>query len=405
MGENLISLAKKGGTCFGLDISEHMLCYARERDRKISLVREDMREFTSFPGVSFDLILSIYSLEYLESLKEFRDVLATLFNRMRPGATFVFCFSHPLQHYRHSMLRNESATSGTENPSPFIYSFRDVILCLNETGFTIDRIVEQQTSNPSAMSYDEGRIFPYHFHKGKNPCSTLLDKESNAAPHTVIYKVKKPDRGSLMKRQMSLAMQFGGVRIWGEYRRVQDSFSVLNRRHQILKLESRDAVVGICSVMRFTVTESEIQKGASVRIGVANQKQAIPRNSLLGILFLRSSHLPFDFTFQQDWIPVPEHHKLLNTIYISRIDPIFGEFINAFPREEIGVLVFVNGVEPGNGKVGLQDFFPSLGDRVEMVYVACDRTKAASGDFIKNDKQLDLFNFSQFETSSFSDES
>src|ERR1051326_9119162 len=34
MGENMVALAKKGATCFGIDVSEHMLAFAREKHRK-----------------------------------------------------------------------------------------------------------------------------------------------------------------------------------------------------------------------------------------------------------------------------------------------------------------------------------------------------------------------------------
>jgi hypothetical protein len=336
----------------------------------------------------------------LESLKDFRDVLSTLFNRLQPGGVFVFCFSHPLQHYRHSMLRNESALSGNEQTSPLIYSFRDVVTCLNDTGFTIDRIIEQQTQNPSTMTYEAGKIFPYHFHDGKNPCAQEFDKLSNAAPHTVIYKVKKPECSSPVKRQMSLNMQFGGVRIWGEFRRVLDitTFQRGNKRYSIRKLEPKDAVVGVCKVYSFEVERVDIKGGSPVRVPVDGHIRSITRNCLLGILFRRTKSEPFAFSYQEDWLAIPEQRKLLNSVYISRIDPIFGEFLNIFPKEEIGVLVFINGEEPGGGKVALQNLFPSIGDRVEVVYIACDRLRSGMGDFKRDDAQLDLFPVNLFET-------
>ncbi len=400
MGENLVSLSRQGGKCFGIDISKHMLAYARVRSQKIQFIQQDMRELSAFPGVLFDLILSVYSLEYLDSLQEFRDVLATLFQRLRPGGIFVLCFSHPLQHYRHSMLRNESAQSNNEQPSPLIYSFKDVVLCLNETGFTIDRIIEQQTPNPSTIAYEDSRIYPYHFHDGKNPCATEFDILSNSAPHTIIYKVKKPESSSPLKRQMTLNMQFGGVRIWGTFRRVIDS--VLFRRGKIkfliLKLDPKDAVVGVCKVYGFEIEKADIKKGNQVRVPVDGATRLIPFNSLLGILFRRAKREPFKFAYQQDWLFVPDQRKLLNNVFISRVDPVFGEFLNLFPKEEIGVLVFVNGEEPSGGKVALQNFFPSLGDRIEVVYIACDRTRSRQGDFVRDDSQLELFSTPLFET-------
>ena len=400
MGENLASLSRQKAKCFGIDISRHMLRYARNRDSKIQLAQEDMRLFSAFPGVLFDAILSVYSLEYLDSLQEFRDVLATLFQRLRPGGIFVFCFSHPLQHYRHSMLRNESAQSGSEQNSPLIYSFKDVVLCLNETGFTIDRILEQQTPNPSTMTYENGQVYPYHFHEGKNPCSAEFDKLSNSAPHTIIYKVKKPETGIRLNRQLTLNMRFGGVRIWGEARRVIDSisFKYKNQNYIIRKLEPKDAVVGVCHVSSFQIDGNDIKKSRSVRIPVHGPIQLIQSNSLLGIIFRRAKVQPLNFSYHQDWLAVPEQHgKLLYSVYISRIDPIFGEFLNVFPKEEIGVLIFVNGAEPGAGKVALQNFFPSLHDRIDVVYIACDRQASEKKEFIRDDSQLTLFAENLFE--------
>ena len=53
MGENLFSLNRRGAKCFGIDISEHMLSYARTRNHKIQL---SSKTCVSFLG-SLELLL------------------------------------------------------------------------------------------------------------------------------------------------------------------------------------------------------------------------------------------------------------------------------------------------------------------------------------------------------------
>jgi SAM-dependent methyltransferase len=379
MGENLIAIEKKGARCFGIDISAHMLKYAKQRNSKLYIAQEDMRALSSFPQTRFDLILSIYSLEYLDSVKEFRDVLAALYYRLHPGGLFVFCFSHPIQHIRHSMLRNETAVSDLAvRKAPLIYSFKDVINCLHDVGFTVERIVEQQTLNPSQISYEDSKKFPYHFHRKKNPCRAEFDANSNGGPHTIIYKVKKPDRGAIFNRQMSLEIGFGKIRVWGEERIIRDvrEFKSADNKYTIYELAPIDSVVGFCNVLSFKVESRDLGKKQKISLNVGPQRpewRDIMAGSLLGMIAKRLRGTKLKCYFQEDWIPIDETKKFLRAIFISRIDPIFEKIINHFPNQEIGLLIFVNGEEPASGKVGAQEFFPTIGDKIDVVYVILKR--------------------------------
>lgn len=394
MGENLSCLEKQGAKCFGIDISKYMLQYARRNNPKAFLACEDMRAFHAFRGVQFQLILSIYSFEYLNSLKEFRDVLAILYQRLRPGGTFVFCFSHPLQHFRHAMLRNNSASSNSDNSSPLIYSFKDVVSCLSETGFTIDRIVEQHTKNPSRITYRRGQQYPYHFHRDKNPCKPELDKYSNEAPHTIIYKVTKPGKSPIVRRQMSLDFAYKQITIWGELRKVTHVDVIPHKKggYHVLTLAGRDEVKGICAVYDFTVEKSDLSKKGSVSFSLGESAHSGPvfvkSCSLLAIIRKKLEVAGIEAHYEEDWLEVAEQNKLVNSVFISRIDPLYGQIMNLFPNFRIGLLVFVNDEEPSVGKVALQDFVPNVADHVRLVYVI---SRQGSNEENKDDTQLALF--------------
>lgn len=398
MGENLIALSKKGARCFGVDISKYMLKYARERSQKLFLAQEDMRSLSSFPSTKFNLILSVYSLEYLTSAKEFRDVLASFYNRLMPGGLLVFCFSHPLQHIRHSMLRNETALSDLkEINATLIYSFKDVILALTETGFIVERVLEQHTFNPSQIDYEDGKIFPYHFRFDQNPCRKEFDKNSNGAPHTVIYKAKKPDTGAMISRQMSLEINIGKIRIWGEERQITDTkrFACASTHFTVFRIAPIDSVIGICNVISFKIEAPDIKRRniISLNLGhsVEKEKRYVKASSLLGIIAARLRGSELKCYFEEDWLPVDEFRTLVHGLYISRIDPVFGEIIDFFPNHEIGLLIFVNGEEPGGGKVGAQNFFPAVSDQIDLVYVILKRGSAWTYSHGKNSMGGDLF--------------
>lgn len=69
LGQNLVALSKSGANCFGLDISQCMLDISSETisenkvGSKVVLQQGDMRKFSAFKDIDFDVILSIYSME------------------------------------------------------------------------------------------------------------------------------------------------------------------------------------------------------------------------------------------------------------------------------------------------------------------------------------------------------
>lgn len=111
-------------------------------------------------------------------------------------------------------------------------------------------------------------------------------------------------------------------------------------------------------------------------------------SSLLAIIQKELVAEEIDARYEEDWLEVEEQNKLVRSIFISRIDPLYGQIMDLFPSFKIGLLVFVNDGEPGGGKVGLQDFVPNAGDHIRLVYVI---TQSGNSEELADHGQLGLF--------------
>jgi len=388
MGENLIALARKGANCHGIDISGYMLQRARANlapyaaeVAPVHFQQQDMRRTDFFPGTAFDLILSVYSLEYLDSPQELKDLFYNLFKRLKPGGAFIFCFSHQLQHVRHNMLANRSSKTGDDQFATLIYSFRDVVNALTEVGFLLERVVEQGTKNPSQLSYEEALQFPYHFHRGNNPCLPQFDRESNKVPHTVIYKVRKLDSHGLEQdHQLAFSYRQKQIRIWGQKRSVSDSvpFQLEGRNYSAQRLAPKDSVVGLCEVIGLTVDAADLGTGGehSLQLDLDGSPHAltVPGNCVQAFLHRRLVNAGLRPTYARSVFPGRE--ELLSGLYIKRLDPVYGEINRLFPQQQLGILVFINGEEPAHGTIGLEDITITPGDHIQVVYIATSWGKA-----------------------------
>lgn len=198
MGENVIALRKMNLESYGLDISPHMLRKARKKlrehgitDVKKRLKQCDVREIAASFKNKFQAVIAVYSLDFLPNMQEFRQSVESVTRALDENGSFIMAISHPTAHPNYPQLTNETMRTNEGALSVLIYSVRDAVSALCDSGMVIERIVEQQTMNPSQISYEEGQRFPYHFHQGKNPCAPLFDPISNKNPHSTIYKAKK----------------------------------------------------------------------------------------------------------------------------------------------------------------------------------------------------------------------
>ena len=402
MGENLIALARKGANCHGIDISGYMLERARDNMSRfedeidtIHFKQQDMRQTDFFPGVSFDLILSAYSMEYLNSTQELKDLFYNLFKRLKPGGILIFCFSHQLQHFRHNMLANSSSKTGDDEFSTLIYSFRDVVSSLSEVGYLIERVVEQGTRNPSKLSYEEALSFPYHFHRDKNPCHPQFDSESNKTPHTIIYKARKLDTHGLEQdNQLNFHYDQQQVKIWGQNRSITRStpFIVCGKELVAHQLAPKDAVVGLCEVLSVTVTEADLQTSEDTVLSIdldGSQSQLMVNSNCVQALVHRQL-LATGFTPSYERSVFSAADEIESGLYIKRIDPIYGEMDRVFPRRRPGILVFINGEEPAHGTIGLEDISVTPGDHIQVIYIATSWGKQWRPRK-KGEQQMDLF--------------
>ncbi|MEH6823746.1 MAG: class I SAM-dependent methyltransferase [Motiliproteus sp.] len=403
MGENLIALAHKGANGHGIDISGHMLARARskldsyeEALPPVHFKQQDMRKTDFFPGVSFDLVLSVYSLEYLASTQELKELFHNLFKRIKPGGAFIFCFSHPLQHNRHSQLLNSSGKLGEGKPfDPTIYSIRDVVQTLSGAGFVIDRIVEQGTQNPSQLSYEDALHFPYHFHRNQNYCRKEYDAESNKGPHTIIYKARKlGSQGHGQEGQLSFNYSSSQIRIWGQNRTVEKThpFQAQGRSYSALQLAPKDSVVGLCEAFNLLVDVDDHRHENELSLGLdldgSQHQRSVPANSVQALLHQRMLGAGLAPSYARSTFAGNE--ELETGLYIKRLDPIYGEFNRLFPHQQLGILVFINGEEPAHGSIGLEDITATPGDHIQVFYIAT-RWGKAWRPRNRTNQQIDLF--------------
>jgi hypothetical protein len=241
----------------------------------------------------------------------------------------------------------------------------------------IQRVVEQQTVNPSRLSYTDAKTFPYHFHAGRNPCVEKFDPFSNQFPHTVIYKAHKPKRMARAEPQQEFDFVYDRLSLWGTSRTVADvrilRSETTGQQFVVQIMARKDSLVAICRVAEFTVTHDDIA-GPNIICEVYTSMggiyvRALPSVSLLAATIRRLHKLRIKPIVHEAHYVVPEAGEPQKGIFISRIDPVFGLLNAAFPRRQLGVLMFVNGAEPGAGTLSADVVECEVGDLVHIYYI------------------------------------
>lgn len=393
LGQNLISLEAKGANCYGLDISTCMLSKAEavisrsNKASKIKLANDDMRNFSCFDDVTFDVILSIYSMEYLTGVRELRSVIHYVYNRLKHGGVFIMCFSHPSQAQRFPEFMNHSVPLGTGNYKTFNWSYRDASNALFQSKFSIERIVEQKSINPSKLSYEDSLEFPYHFRRGKNPCMSEFDEFSNLNPHTVIYKSRKqsnPIEG--IPKQLKASRNYRTL--WGFKRNVINSqrFNFLGLPFLAETLSPRDNIIGIVDVLKFIVAKNDIdsnKKNIELNIPDASDISYFNANSIQGLVHRKLKALNLNLRYKKSQIENEEKKEEIR-VFLSEIDGLTAIIKDIFNTDIAGLLVFVNGHEPSEGELPLDVLNPIVGDEIRISYLAYKNKN-------NNDPQKSLF--------------
>jgi len=391
LGQNLVALAKRGAKGYGLDISACMLSKAERvigdagMSTEITLAQGDMRNFSGMSSKEFDAILSIYSMEYLSGVQELRKVIYNLNKYLKPGGVFLMCFSHPSQAHGYPTLLNRSVPHGVGKYSPFNYSFKDAVEALVKAQFSIERIVEQQTLDPSTIRYEEGRKYPYHFRKGKNPCHRKFDDISNGAPHTVVYRGRKlPEHRKGLGIPRRSKSVLGSRDLWGYRRSItrQASISYLGLKFGAVFLAPMDNVIGLVDVLRFKVTESDISKAdneLSLLSEGGERMGPIRGDSVLAVAHRHAVALSL--------LPRYKHVQVTNADGNSELRPFMDGIVgleervaHLFGTRKVGLLCFVNGHEPSAGELPIDLLEAHLGDEISLVYVGYSEPSSSPED-------------------------
>ena len=396
MAQNLIALAKGGANGYGLDISKCMIRRAESLvsehglEHSINLRVGDMRDARNFEySHGFDLVLSVYSMEYLSSVRELRHLLYVVHKKLVPGGAFVFCFSHPSQASRYPELMNRSIPIGVGKYRTFNYSFKDVTEGLYKAGFTIERIIEQGTKSPSKLDYKDSLSYPYHFREGKNPCRGDFDELSNGAPHTVIYKARRyhdPFHG--LPRRSALGTRYREV--WGYKRSVKKVSKVrlAGLYFDALHFAPMDNVKGLMDVLSFSVTTFDVSSDVGdIAVNIQDmEERSIDGNSVLGLVQRKLLGLGLEPIYRESIVSA-EEDEFERRVYLSDIF-VLGDLVrDVYSTARVGLLIFVNGHEPIKGELPVDQVLASPGDNISLTYVALDENN--SGENL-NSWQLEL---------------
>jgi SAM-dependent methyltransferase len=182
-GQNSIVLSKWGATCVGIDPSSAQLAHARrlarEQGQPVDLVEGIAEDLGDFESGSFDLVLSSYAFDYVTDLGR---ACGEAWRVLRPGGLFVFCQSHPWFQAVGWYLAGDAEASevgdyaawpeleewdwefGDGTSAPMRGHLRPLAQIINtvvDSGFQIERMVEQATEDVAGASAADLERLPY----------------------------------------------------------------------------------------------------------------------------------------------------------------------------------------------------------------------------------------------------
>lgn len=391
MGQNLVSLARNGAACYGVDISGCMLEKSEQIivdnnvGHAVVLEQDDMRDMKVFQDIEFDIVMSIYSMEYLSGTQELRKIITNIYNKLKPGGVFLMCFSHPsqAQELRYPALMNQSVPLGIGKYKTYNYSFKDAMEALTKSRFSIERVIEQETINPSKISYAEGLRFPYHFRDGVNPFEEEMDEFSSHSPHTIIYKAKKysdPVSGLVSQTRM----RFRYRDIWGYKRKIvkSDVVRYMGLGFNVSYLTKMDNVVALVDILKFEVTSRSLAECEEVYVFDAlGDEVSINGGSVLAQIHKKLQGMMLIPSYRSYFVDVDGENRKEHKIILEKIPGLDEAVVETLNNNNFGILVFVNGAEPSQGELPIDIVRANVGDTIEVIYVV-----------LENEKELDTGN-------------
>ena len=182
-GQNSLVLTRWGATCVGIDPSSVQLAHARrlaqEQGLAVRFASGIAEDLSDFQDGSFDLVLSSYAFDYVADLGR---ACSEAWRVLKPGGLFVFCQSHPwFQAVGWHLVGDADAAEvgdyaawpdleewdwefedGTSAPMRgHLRPLAQIVNCVIDSGFHLERMVEQATEDVAGASAEELARLPY----------------------------------------------------------------------------------------------------------------------------------------------------------------------------------------------------------------------------------------------------
>jgi len=197
---NAISLAGNGARVTAVDFSEQQLQHALELTAKekssVDLIQGDIEEVAYFRNRTFDIILSVFALEFVPDITTFME---ECYRVLVPGGILVVSTTHPLSafewaevdrclvidNYFHPPVEiwKEDGQIGKDKGVTFFRTVEELFESMSRVGFRIDKLIE-----PVAMPQEEISRSPY-----RGPYWEAQWERFSSIPFAVLFRGLKPE--------------------------------------------------------------------------------------------------------------------------------------------------------------------------------------------------------------------
>ena len=172
-GQDVVALDRIGAVAVGIDFSAKQIAYARKYAARhaavnASFVEGDMADLSRFDDASFDIVLSMYALGYVEDAPA---VLRDAARVSRGGGTLVIAVPHPVgnvvsseapYHFEHAYWSRQvdfdwTFEDGTEaRLRDFPRTVAEWFTLVTDAGYTVERMLE-----PEGRDDERRSMVPY----------------------------------------------------------------------------------------------------------------------------------------------------------------------------------------------------------------------------------------------------
>jgi len=157
--QNSIVADSKGACAIAVDGSSRQLYHALklkiESNSNVELIKADLENLDWIKGESFDYVISMFALEFVEDIERF---IGQCFRILRSGGTFILSTAHPLSAFEWDHEKSQLIVNDYFNPpleiwkasksvgnSPNFTLFRtisEIFTTIANAGFVVERLLE-----------------------------------------------------------------------------------------------------------------------------------------------------------------------------------------------------------------------------------------------------------------------